>query len=58
MSGTDSAPGSLREMTQRSAPSPSLAGPPGDRYTDEEAGRLIAHAEAILAFCQDLLSTI
>lgn len=34
------------------------SGTPGDRYTGEEAGRLIAHAEAILAFCQDLLSKV
>ena len=34
------------------------SGTPGDRYTADEAGRLITHAEAILAFCQDLLSKI
>lgn len=32
------------------------AGSPATRYTAEEAGRLIAHAEAILVFCQGLLS--
>src|SRR3990172_10430334 len=32
------------------------SGTPGDRYTADEAGGLITHAEAILAFCQDLLS--
>ncbi|MDR7522309.1 MAG: HEPN domain-containing protein [Armatimonadota bacterium] len=34
------------------------SGTPGDRYTKEEARRLIEHAEAILAFCQDLLSQV
>lgn len=34
------------------------SGTPGERYTDAEAGRLIAHAEAVVAFCQDLLSTM
>jgi HEPN domain-containing protein len=34
------------------------SGTPGARYTDQEAGRLIAHAEAILALCQDLLSKV
>ena len=33
------------------------SGTPGD-ITADEAGRLITHAEAILAFCQDLLSKI
>jgi HEPN domain-containing protein len=34
------------------------SGAPGSRYTEEEARRLIAHAEAILTFCQGLLSQI
>jgi len=34
------------------------AGSPANRYTAEEARRHIAHAEAILAFCQGLLSKV
>lgn len=34
------------------------SGTPGSRYTDQEAGRLIAHATAILEFCQGLLSEV
>jgi hypothetical protein len=34
------------------------SGTPGDRYAADETGRLITHAEGILAFCQDLLSKI
>jgi HEPN domain-containing protein len=32
------------------------SGTPNDRYTRAEAERLIAHASAILEFCQNLLS--
>ncbi len=34
------------------------AGAPGSLYTSQEAERLIAYADEILRFCQDLLSRI
>ena len=34
------------------------SGSPKDRYTREEARRLIAHCEKIIRFCQDILSRI
>jgi len=34
------------------------SGSPRSRYTKEEAGRLIEHAEKIVKFCSDILSQI
>jgi len=34
------------------------SGSPRSRYTKEEAGRLIGHAEEIVEFCEDILSRI
>jgi len=34
------------------------SGSPRSRYTKEEAGRLIEHAEKIVKFCSDILSKI
>jgi hypothetical protein len=58
-----SACGSFRDMIKSHGAQSGLAGPsrmgpgsPRGRYTEEEARRLISHAERIIRFCKDILA--